>query len=105
MASGIFEFACGSLERNTPLEKLEARGTVRLALKQSGLDAASVDSTQMAVMLKRVMPTELRARGVEDPEGVCNQMIRELKDHRLQSADPAQAGDSPEAIFRRLSGG
>jgi hypothetical protein len=104
--TAIFDFVCEALERNTTLDKLEARGTVRLALRQAGLEAASVDATQMAVLLKRVMPGELRARGVEEPDRVCDGLIGELKHFRLGGGgEAAPAADSPETIFRRLAGG
>ena len=37
--SAAFEFACGQLETGTSLDRLAARGTVRIALKQAGLEA------------------------------------------------------------------
>jgi len=104
VAAGIFDFACKALERRTGLETLEARGTVRLALKQSGLEVASVDAAQMAVMLRRVMPGELRSRGVDHPDSICDDLIRELKEFRMSSGEPTPSPESPEEIFRRLSG-
>jgi hypothetical protein len=104
LSAAIFDFVCEALEQATDLETLEARGTVRLSLKHSGLDAASVTASQMAVMLKRVMPKELSSRGVDGAEALCDALIGKLKEFRLSHGDEDSAPESPEEIFRRLSG-
>jgi hypothetical protein len=103
MAATIFDFVADELERRTDLAKLEARGTVRLALKEAGLDPRTVTADQMTVMLRKVMPAEMRARGIEGPEQVCEAILTTLK----SSHGPSDAPDSesPEAIFRRLAQG
>ena len=53
------------------MNRLEARGTVRLALRQAGLDVTAVTGEQMSVVLAKVMPAELAARGVDDVGGIC----------------------------------
>jgi hypothetical protein len=103
MAASIFDFVADALEQRTDLDKLEARGTVRLALKEAGLDARTVTVEQMVVMLEKVMPNEMRSRGVDDPDGVCNGIATALKDAGVESS--AADGESPEAIFRRLAQG
>src|SRR4030095_6644214 len=62
-----FDFVCGQIERATELSTLEARGTVRLALKAAGMDPKSVGASQMRVVLEKVMPGELKNRGCPDP--------------------------------------
>jgi hypothetical protein len=71
MADSIFDFVAGELERRTDLARLEARGTVRLALKEAGLDARGVTREQMLVTLEKILPGEIRTRGVEQPDPVC----------------------------------
>ena len=72
MADSIFDFVAEKLEEATDLGKLESRGTVRIALKQAGLDARSVTRHQMQVMLERTMPAELAASDVpRRPLGRC----------------------------------
>ena len=92
-----FDLVCAELERATSLDKLQARGTVRLALKSAGLEPQSVTAAQLRVILEKRMPGELRGRGCEDPEGVCAQIAGVLA-----SASVIATGDSPEAIFARL---
>ena len=97
--ASAFECACEELEQVTGLERLAARGTVRIALKEAGLDAQSVQATQMAVVAQRVLPELLRARGVESPDAACAAIRERLAKHK----DDAGV-ESPDAVFRRLGG-
>ena len=97
----LFDRVCEALEKSTQLDRLSARGTVRLALKAAGLESASVTPKQLSVVIARVLPDELRARGVADPEKVCSGLERALDDAPASRA-PAKA--SPEDLFRRLRG-
>jgi len=101
MADSIFEFVAEKLEAATDLEKLEARGTVRLALKAAGLDARSVTKEQMIVMVEKVLPGELAARGVDGAEVICVQLAAATKE--MDTGDGSGA-ESPEDVFRRLGG-
>jgi hypothetical protein len=103
MAASIFELVAEELERRSDLAKLEARGTVRLALKEAGLDPRTVTAEQTIVMLQKVMPDEMRSRGVEQPEQICEAIITALKSNRAASSAPE--AESPEAIFHRLAEG
>jgi len=95
--SQAFDVVCTALEQATSLDKLQARGTVRLALKSAGLEPQSVTAAQLKVVLEKRMPSELRSRGIEDPETVCAKVAG-----TLASATFTSSGDSPEAIFARL---
>jgi hypothetical protein len=97
--SNAFTTLCEKLEQSSTLDRLEARGTVRLALKQAGLEAASVAASQLVVVVDKILPNELRTRGIEDADSVCGQLAAELK-----AMPDDSAGDSPEAIFERLGG-
>jgi len=97
--SAAFDHVCAGLERHTSLDRLQCRGTVRLALKEAGLDAARVQPNEMAVVLKRILPAALRSRGVEAHESICEEISRGLAALNL-----APVADSPDAIFRRLGG-
>ncbi|MDJ0853082.1 MAG: hypothetical protein QNK04_32325 [Myxococcota bacterium] len=102
MAESVFEVVAGEVERRTDLSRLEARGTVRLALRESGLDARGVTADQMVVILRRVLPGEMRSRGIDDPEQICAAILVTLSRAPMQ---PAREPDSPEDIFRRLAEG
>ena len=96
--SPVFERICDELEARSALGRLGARGTVRIALKAAGLEARSVRPDQMAVVLERVLPGELAARGVDDAAGICGALV----DGLVASDFRAPTDDSPEDVFRRL---
>lgn len=102
MAAPVFELVADELERRTDLGRLEARGTVRLALKDAGLDAGSVTRSQMAVALEKVLPGQLGARGIAEPQAVCRLLAETLARQLGLDAGEAADPDSPEAIFDRL---
>ncbi len=98
--SAAFDWLCSRLEEGTSLDRLEARGTVRLALKQAGLEARSVTPDQMKVVVEKVLPDELASRGVEDGGALCARWATGLG---ALEADTG-AGDAPDEVFRRLGG-
>ncbi len=102
MAETLFEFIAAQIEERTELDKLEARGTLRIALKEAGLDLRSVTGEQMAVMLAKTMPKELVTRGVEGPDGLCRELVSVLEGSSV--AAPNREQEPPEDVFRRLGG-
>jgi len=101
VSESLFEFVADALQKRCELESLEARGTIRLALKSSGLTAREVTREQMIVVIDQVLPRELRARGVANPEAVCGEISQAVKGFKTQDAE--SDGTSPEDVFRRLS--
>ena len=99
--SPAFDYVSRALSDRTSLETIEARGTVRLALKAAGLTAASVTPEQMAVVLERIVPGELERRGIAEAEALCRQMRSGVV--TLRDSDGAE--HSPESVFGRLGGG
>jgi hypothetical protein len=98
--SAAFEWTCEELEQISSLDRLEARGTVRLALKQAGLEARNVSPNQMKVVLEKVLPGELETRGIDGAAGLCSGLLPGLA---AVVAD-AIPGEMPDEIFRRLGG-
>ncbi len=98
--SQSFTWVSQELERITSLERLEARGTLRLVLKKAGLDASAVSVKQMEVVLRELLPGELQSRGVEGD--ACEHLLRGLAAANL--SDTEDSVESPEAVFRRLGG-
>jgi hypothetical protein len=96
--SQSFNLVCSSLERLTSLSGLEARGTVRIALKEAGFDPREVSPRQMYLVLKRVLPGELRSRGVQNTDSVCEELARSV------AGMSEAASDAPDAIFQRMGG-
>ena len=103
MAANLFDFAAERLEQHTSLDRLEARGTLRIALKLAGLTAKSVTAENLCVVFEKVMPEELEKRDVIDAAAVCNAVTDDLVNSPAPT-DEAVATDS-DAIFRRLASG
>jgi hypothetical protein len=97
--SAAFEAASACLESASSLTRLEARGTIRLALKQAGFEARSVTAAALGAVVRRVLPAELRSRAIADPEAICTKIALTLE--RMGSEPVAE---TPEAVFRRLGG-
>ena len=95
-----FEWTCAELERLTFLDTLEARGTVRISLKEAGLEARSASPHELSVVVGRILARELRARGIENAAEVCENLVVGLKS---QGSAPS-VGESPEEVFKRLGG-
>ena len=100
--AAAFDWICTRLEQDTSLDRLESRGTVRLALKAAGLGARSVTPEQLKVVIEKVMVAELVTRGIPDAEELCARLVSDLASH----ADSLQSdtGETPDAVFSRLGG-
>ena len=94
-----FETACACLEQSTSLTSLEARGTIRLALKAAGFDAKTAGARALAAVVQRVLPAELRSRRIADPDAICAKIALALEG---VAAEPVS--DTAEAVFARLGG-
>ena len=95
-----FEFVCSEIESATSLTSLEARGTVRIALKAAGIEARTATPAQLKVILEKLIPGELKKRGCEDAEGLCKGINTKLVGQKFDSVGT----ESPEAVFARLGG-
>jgi hypothetical protein len=101
MAESLFDFVAGLLEERTDLDALEARGTLRIALKDAGLDPKALDRTGLLAALEQRLPKQLAARAVPDPDTVCAQLAGDV---RRASAFETRERASPEDVCRRLRG-
>jgi hypothetical protein len=96
----VFDWVSGELERRTEMSRLEARGTVRLVLKDAGLDPATVTVTQMSVVIERLLAAALARRRVEEPEELCKVLRSGLE---VAAANgKMQPRESAYDVFRRF---
>jgi hypothetical protein len=100
MATDLFDLAAEKLETSTDMDRLEARGTLRLALKEAGLDARKLTLPQLRAVFERLMPKELDARGVSDAAKTCEAAIDEIA--RSAEALDIASSASPDDVFKRL---
>ncbi len=98
MADGpVFEFACNRLEVLSELDSSAIRGTVRIVLRDTGLDAKTVSSQQMVAVLEKVLPAELGSRGVADAEGICTTVSARV----AAMGDSGGSGSAADAFVSR----
>jgi hypothetical protein len=102
MAVALFDIAGERLEGSTGMDRLAARGTLRIALKKAGLDPQSLTLSQLRAVFEKLMPRELEARGVADPVAASKAAIDGIASD-ANEADLAEA-TSPDEIFKRLGG-
>jgi hypothetical protein len=102
MATDLFDLAAENLERTTDMDRLAARGTLRIALKEAGLDAHKLTIPQLRAVFERLMPKELDARGVSDAAATCAATMGEIA--RSADAIDTASSASPDDVFKRLGG-
>ena len=103
MDATLFDLAAERLENHTGIDRLEARGTLRIALKAAGLEPKNLTGAQLQVVFEKVMPGELDSRGVSDVPDVCAAVLADLE--RSGGAAGDASATSPDDIFRRLADG
>ena len=102
MATDLFDLAAEKLEGRTDMDRLAARGTLRIALKEAGLDAQKLTIPQLRAVFEKLMPKELEARGVSDAAATCKATMDEIA--RSADAIGAASSASPDDVFKRLGG-
>jgi hypothetical protein len=102
MAADLFDIAAEKLEGSTDMDRLAARGTLRIAVKEAGLDPRQLTIAQLRVVFEKLMPKELDARGVSDTAAACKAIMDEI----AGSADALELASSasPDDVFKRLGG-
>jgi hypothetical protein len=100
MATDLFDIAAERLEHHTDFNRLEARGTLRIAVKEAGLKAQNLTLPELEAVLEKVMPGELKRRRVEDAVAICNIVMGEVA--RVAGPGSATSSSSADDVFRRL---
>lgn len=102
MNSKLFDLAAEHLEQRTSLDRLEARGTLRLALKEAGLEPRSLTLEQLGVVFERILPGELQTRGVDGAASICGAVMKEVMNS--PEVDARDRSGGVDEVFRRLGG-
>jgi hypothetical protein len=97
----LFDWVAQAVEAQTTLSRLEARGTLRLALKAAGVAPERASRREIEVVLKAVAPKHLHACSVRDADAVCIRILGALRTAVV--VEDAPAGDSPEDVFGRFA--
>ena len=97
--SPIFEFVCERVEAEAGLTRLEARGTIRLLLKEVGFDPRLVGKGAAILVVDRFLEQALRVRRVADAEKVTARVLQALRESTLEGPE----GQDPEVVFGRIT--
>lgn len=73
-----FQTACELLEQLTIMTRAEARGTVRITLKEAGVDPCLATPAEISRTLETALPAVLRTCRIGDPERICARIVRDL---------------------------
>lgn len=77
--SPVFEWLCGEIGFQTGFDALKSRGTLRLALQSAGIEPRTLTKEQADVVVARVLPRELKLRGIADAASQCMRIGMALK--------------------------
>ena len=97
----LFAWLAQALEQRTPMNAAQCRGTVRLALKNAGLEAKSVTAPELRVVLHKIMPRELEVRGIDDGTKVCTELVADLDGADVAPAEPSPRSQA-DSVFQRI---
>lgn len=98
--SRVFERVADELERLSKLSRLEARGTLRFALREAGFLPRNVTPRQMIVVLEKTLSSLLVKRGVREGATICHQigiLVRETMG--MESSE----GEASERVAARIA--
>lgn len=99
MALNAFETATLEITRRSHLSEADARGTLRMTLKKAGFDPAAIRADQLAVVVRSLLPRELKIRGVAEPADVCERIV-----DALSSVSDTGRGPAAERFLERTRG-
>ena len=99
MDSDLFTIVAGRLCELSELDRLESRGTVRIAFRKAGVDVGRFGLDDLEAVLAKVMPRELEDRGCADAGAICDAIMKSL-----EGDVPETATRSRDEIMRRLGG-
>jgi hypothetical protein len=100
VATTLFDIAAERLEESCDMDRLAARGTLRLAVKEAGLDVQNLTIPQLRAVFEKLMPNELEARGVTDAAATCKSVMNDIAS--AASTADLVTSNSPDEIFKRL---
>ena len=102
MGKELSDCAAEKQEAMADLDRLEARGTLRIVLKEAGLDAKTLSLPQLEAVFNKVMPQQLELRAVDDAQAICSSVMKEVRIAGISS--DGKAASSADEIFGRLGG-
>jgi len=99
MDSDLFTIVADRLCQLSELDRLQSRGTVRIAFKNAGVDVKSFGLNDLGAVLEKIMPGLLEKRGCADAGAICDAIMKSLEGYV-----PETVTGSRDEIIRRLGG-
>lgn len=96
--ASVFELAARCLAESTGLSETEARGTLRFAMRDAGLRVELLTPAKAKVLLQRVVPRHLTARGHADAQAACDAAAEAL----AAQGPERPSVHPPDEMFRRV---
>ena len=93
--SQVFDRTCELVAERARLSPLEARATVREALRTANLSPRTVGRDEMILAVQICLQRELTSRGIEAAERTCSEVAAGLE--RFESSEA-----SPYEVFAKL---
>ena len=100
MAVDLVTIVADRLCELSELDRIESRGTIRIAFKKAGVDVKRFGLVDRDAVFAASMPEELERRGCGDPGPTCAALIRSL-----EGEVPRTLTGSRDEIIRRLGSG
>jgi hypothetical protein len=98
MDSDAFTIVADRLCELSDLDRIEARGTIRLAFKKAGVEPSCFGMDDVEAVFEKIMPAELEVRGCSGAQAICEGVVSSLK-----GVVPDTAERSSDEIMRRLA--
>ncbi len=99
----LFDLVAQEIENRCQLTTIQVRGTLRIAIKDAGLDPKLITTRQMTVILNKVLGQHLIRRGIEAEQSkqICATIVSTITEADLP--DPTGIERLPESLFERLN--
>ncbi|MEM6531075.1 MAG: hypothetical protein AAF654_00560 [Myxococcota bacterium] len=95
-----FDIAADELEAQTELNRLQARGVIRLMLKDAGFDASEAASNTLRIVVAQTLPGKLETHGISATQGA--QVAEAVCDALKASPAKNELNRGLEAMLDRL---
>ncbi len=95
----FFDYMSAEIEKETGLARLAARGSLRLVLKDAGLDVDTVTPEQLSIVMEKLMPEKLRRQGIKEEAKVSSKLAEAARSFSPKDPTP----ESAASVFKRLT--
>lgn len=99
-APSLFDWFADRIVLRTSLSRVEARGMLRVVLRECGLPVETLAPAQLRPVVQRMLGPALQRVKVAYTDAVCESLLKDLE----ESPAPSSAGEDAAAVFGRMGG-